>query len=190
MIEIRPLAESDIEAVLTIQTSSPESAGWSEQSYRSLAAGDGGGLCLVADVDHQAAGFAVFRLIQFEAELLNLAVLPDLRRHGIGTLLLSAVLRRAAESGAASIYLEVRQSNAVALTFYRRFGFESRGRRPGYYANPSEDALVLFKELGQKELGQSNGKESPLRSLRLPGAAPVIHRADLFTKTEEHKFGR
>ena len=52
----------------------------------------------------------------------------------------------AAQEGARRATLEVRASNTPALQLYERMGFAVRGKRPGYYTNPSEDALILWRE--------------------------------------------
>ena len=58
------------------------------------------------------------------------------------------MLSAAAREGATRATLEVRASNAAALGLYRSFGFAVRGRRPNYYTNPVEDALILWREAG------------------------------------------
>ena len=83
-----------------------------------------------------------------ELHVNNLAVLPAWRRQGVARRLLEAVLSAAAREGATRATLEVRASNAAALGLYRSFGFAVRGRRPNYYTNPVEDALILWREAG------------------------------------------
>ncbi len=83
-----------------------------------------------------------------ELHVNNLAVLPTWRRQGVARRLLDEVLSAAAREGATRATLEVRASNAAALGLYMGFGFEVRGRRPNYYTNPVEDALILWRETG------------------------------------------
>ena len=75
--------------------------------------------------------------------LMNVAVDPPRRRHGIGTGLLEALLERAGAS--ASYTLEVRPSNAGAISLYKRFGFRSAGTRARYYQDTGEDALIMWR---------------------------------------------
>jgi ribosomal-protein-alanine N-acetyltransferase len=75
--------------------------------------------------------------------VLNLAVAPELRRQGIGRMLLRAGLAAFAARGAEEVFLEVRQSNAAAQQLYQELGFQAVGLRRGYYRNPRESALVL-----------------------------------------------
>jgi ribosomal-protein-alanine N-acetyltransferase len=98
---------------------------------------------LVAESDGAVAGFLVARSVRAEGEILNLAVLPQHRRRGLGRELLTAGLDWLRKGGVREVYLEVRQSNAAALAMYQARGFRPVGVRPDYYRNPREDALVL-----------------------------------------------
>lgn len=78
-----------------------------------------------------------------EIHLNNIAVDPKHRRQGIGKVLMNFLLDFAKKSNAEEIYLDVRVSNAPAITLYRQFGFASVGIRKGYYIDNQEDALVM-----------------------------------------------
>jgi len=95
-----------------------------------------------------ADGFVLARVAADEAEILTLAVVPRQRRHGIGTLLLSAAFARAAEAGAVAMLLEVAEANIAARSLYEKLGFSPVGRRRGEYA-AGIDALVLRCALEQ-----------------------------------------
>ena len=84
-------------------------------------------------------------VIYDELHINNLAVHPDWRRHGVARALLEVVLRDAADSGAHEATLEVRRSNLPALKLYEGLGFGVEGMRAGYYTQPDEDALVLWR---------------------------------------------
>jgi len=104
-------------------------------------------VALVAERDGEVGGYLISRAVAEEAEILNLAVAPEERRHGLGTRLLEAGLSALSEAGAHQVWLEVRESNAAAQGLYQRRGFTAAGRRSRYYKNPVEDALVLRMEL-------------------------------------------
>jgi len=91
-------------------------------------------------------GMLVMWLVLDEAHIATLAVHPDHRRQGIGARLLAQALRLAQQEGARSVYLEVRKSNRAAQALYRRFGFRVTGRRPHYYQDTGEDALLMTLE--------------------------------------------
>ena len=95
-------------------------------------------------------GFALGRVVADEAELLTIAVAPEVRRQGAGQALMTAFARTSVVRGAATAFLEVAADNAAALALYRRSGFAEAGRRRGYYhlaGNPPVDALVMVKSL-------------------------------------------
>ena len=78
--------------------------------------------------------------------LMNIAVDPSLRRRGIASALLSALLERIDDgSGSAQLTLEVRPTNRSAIALYERFGFRSAGTRPRYYQDNGEDALIMWR---------------------------------------------
>lgn len=138
---MRAMEARDIDAVLAIQSASPEAAQWKAGDYASSIHPDTS--TWVAEHDSRVIGFLAARQILDETEILNLAVDPAFRGRGAGRMLLAEALARASEKGATKAYLEVRASNASAIRFYRCHGFVISGRRPHYYVEPSEDALLL-----------------------------------------------
>ncbi|MCU0899714.1 MAG: GNAT family N-acetyltransferase [Cypionkella sp.] len=98
----------------------------------------------------ESGGFLMGRAVAGEAELLTLAVAPELRRSGIGTRLLMGFLDGAKCRGATRAFLEVAAGNHAALSLYTRTGFAEAGRRKAYYTGldgSSDDALVLVRDL-------------------------------------------
>lgn len=92
-------------------------------------------------------GYAGFWMMVDEAHVSTIAAHPHWRRHGIGELLLLALIDRATEIGAHSVTLEVRVSNVGAQTLYRKYGFETTGMRKRYYSDNNEDALIMTTPL-------------------------------------------
>ncbi len=88
-------------------------------------------------------GYAGFWVMVDEAHISTLATHPQWRRQGIAELLIIAMLERAAEIGARLMTLEVRVSNVDAQALYRKYGFDVVGRRPQYYSDNREDALIM-----------------------------------------------
>jgi [ribosomal protein S18]-alanine N-acetyltransferase len=138
-IKLRPGGPADLDEIRAIQERSPEAARWKAEdylAYQVLVAVDE----VAADTTTVVAGFLVWREAgPGEAEILNLAVAPGYRRRGIATMLLNAVILQ----GPGVFYLEVRESNRAALEFYAKLGFESVGKRPKYYYDPPEAAVVM-----------------------------------------------
>ena len=101
-------------------------------------------LFLVADGDDaKIAGYIVALEAADSGEILNLAVAPGGRRHGLGRALVKQVVETLRGRGVQEIYLEVRESNAPARALYAGHGFKAVGRRKQYYRRPLEDAIVL-----------------------------------------------
>ena len=95
------------------------------------------------------AGYAVVLHVLDEAHLLNISVLRQRQRQGLGAMLLNWIEHDARSRGATQFFLEVRPSNTAALGLYERSGYLQIGRRKGYYpaASGREDALVMRKAL-------------------------------------------
>jgi ribosomal-protein-alanine N-acetyltransferase len=140
-LTIRSLEARDIDAVLAIQQACPEIAQWVAWDYARVAQGEMAGW--VAEEDGQIVGFLVARGIANDLEILNLAVQSGVRRRGIGTSLLSAAFEWGRSVHAQKVLLEMRISNHAALRFYERHNFRVVGRRPHYYTEPVEEALLL-----------------------------------------------
>ena len=153
MIKIRPLTQADVEQVLAITAASPEAAAWSRQAYQAFLDAPGRGFCRVAEQGGTVVGLVCVRVIGEESELLNIAVHPSARGQGVGSQLMEQALREAAQTGANRMFLEVRETNAPALRLYERLSFAVSGRRPGYYADPPADALVLQRGLVKETSG-------------------------------------
>ena len=99
----------------------------------------------------EPCGFVMSRMAADEAEILSIVVAGGRRRSGLGQSLLCAHMAQLAARGAARLFLEVEEGNAPAIGLYHRLGFETVGRREGYY--PKSDgsraaALVMRRDLG------------------------------------------
>ena len=145
MIEYRSMTETDVAAVEALEKvcfSMP----WSE---RSIAAelNNPLSLWLVAVDGDDLAGYVGSQSVMGEADMMNLAVSQDARGKGIGAKLVLALMERLRQNGVYHLTLEVRVSNAPAISLYQKLGFQSIGRRPNYYYHPKEDALIMGKEL-------------------------------------------
>ena len=132
-IAIRLGTLADLEPIREIQDAAPGAAHWPPEDYFQHHV-------LVAVSGEQLSGFAVWMDAgPDEAEVLSIAVSPQLRLRGIASLLLRAVL----DAAPATVFLEVRENNAPARALYRKFGFAEVGIRKGYYENPPEWAVVM-----------------------------------------------
>ena len=92
-------------------------------------------------------GYVGSQSVLGEGDMMNLAVAPAFRRQGIAEKLVLALCSALLEKNVRSLTLEVRASNQPAKALYEKLGFSQVGKRPNYYRNPREDALILRKEL-------------------------------------------
>ena len=107
-----------------------------------------------ADKESQIVAYAFLRQVADELHILKIAVTPARRGHGIATWFLNRCFSIGARQGVNSVYLEVRPSNIPAVKLYEKLGFKEIGRRPNYYTDSKEDALVMMKDL-RKNLPQT-----------------------------------
>jgi [ribosomal protein S18]-alanine N-acetyltransferase len=146
----RPLVSSDI-AYVAVLEAHIHAAPWTSENFReALAAGYS---ARVGEREGRIVAYGVLMLGPGEAQLLNLSVVPDARRDGLGSELLAQFLADARRLGAEQVFLEVRESNGPAIALYERSGFESVARRESYYppgraGGAREDALVMRRSLG------------------------------------------
>ena len=143
---LETLTRDNIDDVLAIEEAAFTNP-WTRAMYLAELENTAVSFCFLArDADGRAVGFCSFWRVLDELHINNLAVLPDLRRTGIGSMLLEFALQKGVELGARRATLEVRRSNDAARLLYERFGFSIAGVRPAYYSKPVEDALVLWRE--------------------------------------------
>jgi ribosomal protein S18 acetylase RimI-like enzyme len=133
-IEIRAATSDDLTAIAAIQNASPQASQWTPESYLDHD-------CRVAVSHGRVVGFLVVRATAAdEKEVLDLAVIPQLRRSGIGRILMETVL---VEVRGVVWFLEVRESNEAAISLYKTLAFQPSGRRENYYHEPPEAAIVM-----------------------------------------------
>ncbi len=90
-------------------------------------------------------GYCCLRLLAGEGEIQRIAVLPEYRRLGVGRKMMEAMVNHAIRDRAYAISLEVRAGNLAARKLYESFGFAAEAVRKGYYHNPPEDALIMWR---------------------------------------------
>ena len=105
----------------------------------------------ITEIDRDIVGYAVMSLAVQECHILNICVDPKLQGQGIGRRLLLELLSIAQVRGADTAFLEVRPSNAHALSLYFSEGFNEIGNRRDYYPAKfgREDAVILAKSLSK-----------------------------------------
>jgi len=155
-VEVRRMNVGDLDRVMEIDASLSEAPHWPLSAYREALAPIAGPprIALVAiDPDTgNVAGFAVASLVPPQAELETIVVAANRQRRGLGRRLMQALAVELRQSPVVEILLEVRASNQPALAFYRRLGFLETRRRPRYYADPEQDAVLMTMRLDAPDL--------------------------------------
>lgn len=118
---------------------------WSEKSISSEL-GNPLSLWMVAVDEGKVVGYVGSQSVLGWSDMMNLAVSPNYRRQGIGEKLVALLEEELRNRKNTCLTLEVRVSNHSAIALYEKLGFTSVGRRPNYYHNPKEDALIMRKE--------------------------------------------
>ncbi len=139
---IRSLKDTDINQILEIERLSFKMP-WSRQAFLNELANQLAHYLVMLD-DQMVIGYAGFWQILDEGHITNVALLPNYRGRGLGRRLVGHLIEQAKQLGIAQMTLEVRPSNAAALALYRQFGFSVQGRRPNYYYDTNEDALIMW----------------------------------------------
>ena len=102
---------------------------------------------LVALDGEQVIGYVGSQTVIDESDMMNIAVHPEHRRQGVAEALVEKLSEALRQRGSKALTLEVRVSNDPAIRLYEKLGFVQVGKRPNYYRNPREDALILRKVL-------------------------------------------
>lgn len=140
LVAERPMSADEV------QTRRERAAGWSSDVFRRLSlllnnsnASDSG---IMPGRRMRIVGFVGVLTAMEQAHVVVIAVRPDERGEGVGDLLMMSALKEALDSGASIATLEVRKSNTVARSLYRKYGFIDVGIRHKYYEN-NEDAVIM-----------------------------------------------
>ena len=100
--------------------------------------------------DGSFSGYICFWILAGEIHLMNIAIHPDKRGKGLGRYLLAKMIETGESQGIETAWLEVRPSNPIAKILYEKVGFKETGRRPRYYPDTGEDAIVMTLSLVQE----------------------------------------
>lgn len=143
-IDILSLKLEHINSVLTIDTLCFPTP-WSRESFQKEIENNKFARYIIAKKGDVVIGYAGMWLILDEGHITNIAVHPEYRGIGAGKLLLEALIEICKIESINSITLEVRKSNIVAQSLYKKYGFVEEGIRKEYYGDNREDAIIMWK---------------------------------------------
>jgi ribosomal protein S18 acetylase RimI-like enzyme len=137
------------------QSQTPGAEANDRRIFRRSRPSDQAGICeILADanlslrlVETSTTAEVQWRNLGEEVEVLDVAVAAKHRRQGNARFLLEEFLRLVQEHDTRGVFLEVRESNVPAIALYRKFGFSTSGRRPNYYQQPDEAAILFHLKI-------------------------------------------
>jgi len=142
----RLMREEDIDQVLEVEHASFTTP-WSREAFFNEIHNNKFAVYIVLEEDDKIIGYCGTWIVIDEAHVTNIAILPEYRGKKLGEALLTKLISTAREMGAKSMTLEVRVTNHVAQSLYRKFGFHNGGIRKNYYSDNQEDALIMWVNL-------------------------------------------
>lgn len=145
-IKIEKIREEHIKDIAALEKEC-FSQPWSEVSLREELNKESSNFLVAVNRDNHVVGYVGFNFVLDEGYITNIAVASKCRRCGIAQNLLNEIIVFAQSQRLSFISLEVRASNAAAISLYEKFGFEKAGERRNFYTLPQEDAVIMTKRL-------------------------------------------
>lgn len=149
MIEIMRMTEDDVHEIAELEKKC-FTVPWSEKSFRDEMSNKLA-IYFVAKDRGKCIGYAGYWNVAGEGGITNVAVLPECRRNGIGSMLIAQMIKSAKELNLDLLTLEVRKSNIAAQGLYKKYGFDIIGERKRYYSDNGEDAWIMTKSFAGNE---------------------------------------
>ena len=145
-VSYRKMTAADVKAVHAIEEAVFD-APWTEASFHYEMNENQYASYVVAEVGNKIVGFCGMWMVFGDVQITNVAVIEEARGLGIGEGIMHTAMATAKAHNMENMSLEVRVSNSVAQSLYRKLGFQDGGIRKGYYTDNQEDALVMWVNL-------------------------------------------
>ena len=149
MIEIVPMTEEHLDDVVVLEEAT-FSIPWPRSEFEREVKENKMAIYYVAVEDGRVIGYAGMWHVVMEGHITNVGVLQEVRRKGVGSMLMEKLIEIAVEKKMFGITLEVRMGNAPAQALYHKFGFKAEGIRKNYYADTKEDAIIMWKYFSEE----------------------------------------
>ena len=137
---------NDLEDILSIEAKCFETP-WSKNAFETELLTNKSARYMVILSDEKVVGYGGMWIILDEAHITNIAIEPEYEGKGLGTELVNAMIDKAISLKVNSMTLEVRESNYRAQGLYGKLGFKNCGKRPKYYQDTNEDAIIMWAEI-------------------------------------------
>lgn len=143
-ITVRRMILDDIDRIVEIENISFHTP-WTRENFLFELTENRCAVYMVGEVDGNVAGYGGMWKMVDEGHITNIAVDPMYRGMGVGDAILSTMVKYARENGITAMTLEVRTQNKPARSLYSKHGFKDEAIRKGYYTNPDDDAIIMWK---------------------------------------------
>lgn len=143
-INVREMDLDDLNAVMDIEKicfTTP----WAKESFEREIRDNQLAKYLVIEDNDKIVGYGGMWIIIDEGHITNIAIHKDFRNRKLGSLLVKSMIEYAENLGIHRMTLEVRESNMAAQGLYSKFGFKPCGKRPKYYGDNNEDAIIMWR---------------------------------------------
>ena len=147
-VKVRRMGLVDVDKVMKVELDA-FTVPWTRKAFVNELLSNQFAYYFVAETNKEIIGYIGSWIVVDEAQVTNIAILSTYRGHGIGDLLLKAMLEYAKILGVKKFTLEVRVSNEVAINLYKKNGFQNGGIRKKYYTDNQEDARVMWVNLDE-----------------------------------------
>lgn len=145
-LSIREMVLEDIEEVLEVETAT-FTMPWTKDVFNQEIVENKYAHYYVLVFERKIVGYVGLWIVMDDAQITNIAILPDFRGKKLGERLFRFAVQQAIQMGAKRLSLEVRVSNIIAQRMYRKFGLVPGGIRKNYYTDNQEDAIVMWVNL-------------------------------------------
>lgn len=147
-ILVRKMEEKDLDRIMEIEQDCFTTP-WSREAFLLEITKNELARYIVAETDGIVAGYGGIWMIVGEGHITNIGVESKYRRLGVGNKILEGLIEASRDTEVMSMTLEVRESNIAAQNLYKKYGFVDYGKRPNYYSDDNEDAIIMWKKFDE-----------------------------------------
>ena len=147
-ILVRKMEEKDLDRIMEIEQDCFTTP-WSREAFLLEITKNELARYIVAEIDGIVAGYGGIWMIVGEGHITNIGVESKYRRLGVGNKILEGLIEASRDTEVMSMTLEVSESNIAAQKLYKKYGFVDYGKRPNYYSDDNEDAIIMWKKFDE-----------------------------------------
>ncbi len=128
-----------------------EGSPWTVEQFRQSILAANSSFIVASLADGEIVALLIASQTLVEADVYLVAVAKEQQQKGVGEKMFKELIKQSLENNLETIFLEVRESNRAAYQLYSKIGFQEIGRRKNYYSQPTEDALMMKRDLRKEQ---------------------------------------